>query len=162
MMRRMGAILFLFLMGAMGGVRAQGGADDAAIKKPLDDFLAAWNKHDAKAMAAVFAEDGDLIQPFGRTAKSRAEAETLFQEEQTGGAKESTYAKGEVSVRRVGEDVAIADWDGSITGMKTPDGTATPPFQHHVTAVLKSQGGQWWILSVRAFAFLPAPMSPGK
>src|SRR5438552_14053874 len=43
-----------------GGAGAVGGAA-ADIKARGDAFAAAWNKHDPKAMAALWAADGDLI-----------------------------------------------------------------------------------------------------
>ena len=45
--------------------------DTAAIHARTQEFLAAWNRHDAKEMAAVWAPDGDLVNPFGRAAKGR-------------------------------------------------------------------------------------------
>jgi len=50
-------------------------SDEAGIRATDEVFAAAWNKHDAKAMAATWAKDGDLVNPFGRVAKGRAEVE---------------------------------------------------------------------------------------
>ena len=53
-------------------------AIEAEIKARADEFAAAWNKHDTKAMADMWSTDGDLINPYGRVAKGRAEVEKLF------------------------------------------------------------------------------------
>jgi hypothetical protein len=34
--------------------------DEAAIRAVMDRFMGAWNRHDAKAFAAVFSEDADF------------------------------------------------------------------------------------------------------
>ena len=49
--------------------------DEETIKAQVMAFAAAWDKHDPKAMAAFWAEDGDLVNPFGEMAKSRTEVE---------------------------------------------------------------------------------------
>src|SRR5688500_6010127 len=83
-----------------GGVRA---ADDdiAGVKKQCAAFVDAWNAHDPKAMAALFAEDGDAINPHGRVATGRAEVEKMFTDEHkgTGPLRESTIAVKSETVR---------------------------------------------------------------
>jgi len=63
--------------------------EEEAIRKQIDEFVAAWNRHNPQAMSMVFAEDADLINPFGRIAKSRIEIEKLFKEEHAGTLKNS-------------------------------------------------------------------------
>jgi uncharacterized protein (TIGR02246 family) len=154
MMRKMSMGAALLTLTLLTGLQARA-EDDASIQKRLDEFVAAWNKHDPKALAAVFGPDGDLINPFGRAAKGPAEIEKLFQDEHTGVMKSSTYTLGTTAVRMLDADAAVVDWDGSVDGMVAPDGSAMPPFKHHVTAVLKKQDGQWWIFAVRAMAAGP-------
>src|SRR5437763_5000065 len=126
----------LIAVSASGWVRADQKEDDAAIAKRHDEWCAAWNKHDAKAMAGFFVADGDLINPFGRRAKGTAEIEKLFAEEQSGVMAGTTYSGTIESIRYIG-DVAIIDVEGEITGMKAADGTAAPTFKHHVTWIAK-------------------------
>ena len=52
--------------------------DIAAIKKNTAAFQAAWNKHDTKALAALWATDGDLIDPWGVTSVGRDAVEKFF------------------------------------------------------------------------------------
>jgi hypothetical protein len=49
-------------------------SDQQAIVAVIDRFVEAWNRHDAKAFAAVFAEDADF--PIGG-AKARADERRL-------------------------------------------------------------------------------------
>ena len=125
-----------------------------------DSFAAAWNKHDAKMMAAMWAPDGDLMNPSGRYASGQAEIQRLFQEEHSAVMKTSTYKNLRSSVHPIDADAAVGDWDIEISGMTGPDGKAVPVQKTHVTCVLKRAGGKWWIESARAYNLLPAaPMA---
>jgi uncharacterized protein (TIGR02246 family) len=133
--------------------------DEAAVKKHTADFAAAWNKHDPKAMAALWADDGDLINPWGRVAKGRPEVEKLFADEQTGKGplRDSTFElKGE-TVRFPTPDVAVDDWEISVTGAYDPDGAKHEgALEFHCTVVLKKAGGAWTNFAVRPYLKGPA------
>src|SRR5205823_13298074 len=115
----------------------------AAIERTEAEFVAAWNVHDAKKMAMFWEADGDLINPVGRHAQGRAEIEKLLHDEQTTMFKATTYTIVSQTIRLLSATIAVADWESSITGMTGPKGEAAPPFNHHVTVVLRSTGGQW-------------------
>jgi uncharacterized protein (TIGR02246 family) len=153
MRKTMLAVLALSALGA-GSALAQ---DEAAIRKASADFVAAWNRHDAKAMAALFAEDGDIINPSGRAARGRAEVEKLFTEEHAAVMKGSTYVLTKGDVRLLGPTTAVSDWESEITGMSGPQGEALPPFKHHVTIVYVKKGALWMAAVGRPYAFLPSP-----
>ena len=131
--------------------------DKAAIEARMQEFATAWNAHDPKAMAATWAEDGDLVNPFGRSPRGRAEIVKLFEEEQGGVMKTSTYTVGASTIREIRPGVAVADFDSTVTGMTSPDGQAIPPFAHHVTVVYVKEGGKWSAKTGRAFQLLPPP-----
>jgi uncharacterized protein (TIGR02246 family) len=151
----LGVLLALFVVSP---ALAQQSDDDAAIQKRHDEWVAAWNKHDPKAMAAFWVADGDLINPFGRHARGTAEIEKLFTEEQSGPMADTTYSGTIEGIRHVG-DVAIVDVAGEITGMKGPDGAAMPPFKHHVTWIARKVDGKWMAEGARAFAYVHGPES---
>jgi len=132
-------------------------ATQAAIDKRMQEFVAAWNKHDPKAMAAVWAEHCVLINPFGKKASGRAEIEKLFEGEHGGVMKATTYTINSESFMKIAGGAVVMDIDSVITGMMDPAGQALPPFTHHVTMVYVHEGGQWRATAVRAFQFLPAP-----
>jgi len=140
-----------------GGMKAIDAKDKAAIEARVNEFIAAWNVHDAKAMAATFAENADLINPFGKNPSGRVEIEKLFVEEQGGVMKGSTYTLQSTAIREISPGVALADWDGTVTGMTGPDGQAVPAFPHHVTTIFVKAGGKWWNAAGRAYAYLPPP-----
>jgi uncharacterized protein (TIGR02246 family) len=143
--------------------------EDAAREKEVraveEAFVAAWNKNDTKAMAAGWAPDGDLINPFGRWAKGRAEVEKLFADEHSTVMKGSTYSLSNYQVRFPSPAIASADWDGEITGMHNADGGAIPALKHHVNILYAKKTGHWWVVAARAMAFLPpagGPAAPAK
>jgi uncharacterized protein (TIGR02246 family) len=129
----------------------------AAIDKRMQEFVAAWNNHDAKAMAAVWATNCDLINPFGMKASGRAEIEKLFEGEQGGVMKTTTYTVSSESLRKIAGGAVVMDIDSVINGMMDPAGKALPPFTHHVTMIYVHEGGQWRATVVRAFQLLPPP-----
>src|SRR5215831_1817020 len=70
----------------LGLTLAAGTLDETpAVKKTAADFAAAWNKHDAKAVAACWAKDGDLIDPHGVQSNGSAEVEKFFAERYAAG-----------------------------------------------------------------------------
>src|SRR5689334_11387249 len=91
-MKRLCLLPVLLALVAVPSVRADQKDDDAAIHKRHDEWCAAWNKHDPKAMAAFFFADGELINPFGRHADGTAAIEKLFTDEHTGPMAGTTYS----------------------------------------------------------------------
>jgi len=130
--------------------------DEAAIRKLSGDFFAAWGRHDVKAMAATFAEDAEIINPFGRVAKGRAAIEKLFTDEHAGPFNGTSYTA-TVSLRMLAPTVAFGDWTSSVTGMHDAAGKALPVFEHHVAVAYVKKDGHWLTAEARPYAFLPPP-----
>ena len=145
---------------AVAVTAASWGAEMPALHARAAEFKAAWDRNDAKAIAALWAPDGDLINPFGRVAKGRAEVEKLFQDEQTTIMKGTKFVFVSESAHEIAPDVALADWDIEVTGMKGPDGAAMPPHNHHVTVVWVKHDGQWWAAAARPVVYQPQPGKP--
>jgi len=156
-MKKLLLLPVLLVLIALPAARAGQKEEDAAIRERHDQWCAAWNSHDAKRMAAFFAADGDLVNPFGREARGTAAIEKLFTEEQAGPMAGTTYSGTVESIRYIGKNVAIIDVAAEITGMKGPDGAAMPPFKHHVTWIAQKKDGKWMALGARAFALIPPP-----
>lgn len=138
-------------------VAAAASSDEEAIEARAVEFAVAWNKHDPKAMAMLWAEDGDLINPFGRIARGRREIELLFADEHSTYTKDTMYTLDIRWIRMVKPDVAVATWDATISGMKTGDGSDMPPLEHMVTVVLVKREGKWWTLAARPMIPSPPP-----
>lgn len=159
-MRRVLIAVAVFALVGIGSARGVDPVKEKEVRAASDAFAAAWNKDDAKAMAAGWAPDGDLINPFGRWAKGRAEVEKLFTDEHTTFMKGTTYSISNYMARFPSPAVAVVDWDGEIVGMHAPDGKAMPVFKHHVVDVYAKKGNKWWLLAARATAYLPPPAAP--
>ena len=160
-MKKAIGLLFAALVAAISApALAANSGDKAAIERVSNDFVAAWNAHDPKKMAAVWAEDGDLINPFGQSAHGRADIEKFFEKEQTTVMKGTTYKLESMSVRELEPNVAAADWDSVVTGMTDASGNAMPPFKHHVFVVFVKKGGHWHTAAARAFENKTPPSAP--
>lgn len=158
-MKRVLAATALSLLISTFGFAAPPKNDEEQIRARAQEFADAWNKHDATTMAYFWSADGDLVNPFGRRASGLTEIQRLFADEQSKAMKESTYTVTNVKVRFLNPTTAIVDQDLEIAGMGAPDGT-TMTMKPHVTSVMTKSGGQWWIASARAFAYLPPPAPP--
>ena len=132
-------------------------ADEAAIRKASEDFVAAWNRHATKEMAAFWAEDGDLINPWGRVAKGRAEVERLFSEEHSGAGplRDSHLELRDLVVRPMTADVAVCDWQATLSGVIGPDDRHLPPMSERVTVVAKKVAGAWSCAAARTGSLSP-------
>ena len=160
-MKKLLLLTVLFALIAVPVARADQKAEDAAIHARNAEWIAAWNKHDAKLLASFWVADGDLINPMGREAKGRDAIEKLFTDEHTGDMAGTTYTGIIESIRYLGSKVAVVDVVGEVNGMKGRDGAALPPFKHHVTWIAEKKSGKWMAVSTRAFVSLPAP-APAK
>ena len=163
-MKTVFGVLLVAAVAAATSVPAQAAEaeDKAMIERLGADFAAAWNAHDAKRMAAVFAEDGDLINPFGQKARGRGDIEKFFAGEQAGPMKGTTYTIESTFFRELDPTCAISDWEGVVSGMMDPSGKAMPPFRHHVFGVYVKKGGHWHATALRGFGFEAAPGAPAK
>ena len=153
------SIVMLVLLVSAGAQAA--GKDDAAILKANEDFAAAWNKHDYKAMTAFFADDGEVTNPIGRTAKGKADVEKLYQEEQTTVFKDSHFTSDcKEGIRMLKPDVAVVTCTFEATGGKMPDGKALPPMKGRYTAVMAKVKGKWVVEVGQAMVPMMPPGPP--
>ena len=132
-------------------------SSDTAIRATDAVFAAAWNSHDAKAMAATWSKDGDLVNPFGRAAKGRMNIETLITDEHAVAFKHSTYAPGPMSIRFIQPTVAVAESDTVISGIVNMDGTSAPPMNVHIMRVVQKINGKWLTVTARPVIYAATP-----
>ena len=129
--------------------------DEQGIKRTATEFITGWNRHDAKAMAACFAPDGDLINPEGQTCRGKSAVEKLLTEEQTGEFKGSRANMPQTHLRFLKPDFAIADYDLEISNVRGNDGKELS-VKAEVTNVYRKQNDQWLIVAARAMVPVPA------
>jgi uncharacterized protein (TIGR02246 family) len=116
---------------------------EAAITKTAEAFVDAFQKGDAKAIAAFWTPDGDYVDDTGRVYKGREAIEKAFEE--TFAANKGLKLRIDVaSIKFPAQDVAIED---GTTAVLSPDGSA--PMRSRYTNVLLKKGDQWLLSSVR-------------
>lgn len=131
--------------------------DREAIRKLHADFAAAWDRDDAKGMAACWAANGDLVNPFGRVAKGRRAVEQLLAEEHSGFVKNTQFASRVEAIRFLKPDVAVVDVSWLITGAHAADGTELEPVKGTYAAVMCKSKGRWEVSASRVLIPTPAP-----
>jgi uncharacterized protein (TIGR02246 family) len=104
----------------------------------------AWNRHDAKAYAALFTEDGDLVNVVGWWWKGRPQIEQKLTDAYIFVFRESTLTVNEVQVKFLTPEIAVAHVHWSMVGARTPQGLPEPR-QGIQTLTLQKQAGKWLI-----------------
>ena len=118
---------------------------DAQISALYSQFLDGWNRRSGAAVAAGFADDGDIIGFDGTHHRGRlsiaADLRAVFGSHQT-----AAYVAVVRSVRPVAADVAVLI---ANAGMIPPGGNDLDPALHTVhTLVAVDQGGGRWRISL--------------
>jgi uncharacterized protein (TIGR02246 family) len=111
--------------------------------KRVKEFVAAFDRGDAKAVAGFWTPTGDYVDPVGKTTTGRAAIEKLYAVvfDKMKGAKLTVTV---TSARMVGADVAIED---GVTEVRPADGG--PASANRFSAVLARKDGVWYFESVR-------------
>jgi uncharacterized protein (TIGR02246 family) len=116
---------------------------EAALKKRAEEFMAAFEKGDAKALAGFWTPDGDYMDQAGHALKGRQAIEQAF-ERQFAAAKGAKMVIRPISLRFVNADLAIEDGTSELLYA-----TDIPPTAARYTATHVKQDGQWYLASVR-------------
>lgn len=147
------------LAAGVAAARRQAPAAEQELRAEAEKFAAGWNHADGKAIAALFAEDADLINPFNHSAKGRAGIEKFFADELSTMTKGTTFAVKSLTARMIRPDLAFEDLEVEISGGAFPP---DKPLDNHAFLVSRKQGGHWHILALRAYSFAPPPAPPAK
>ena len=123
--------------------------EEAAIQKNAEAFVEAFNKGDAKALAAFFTEDGDMIDQEGRQIKGRKAIEQVYTKLFADTKRSKLYIK-ITSMRVVRPDLALED---GLTEVVPADGG--PPSAARYTVVHVKEDGEWRLESVREAVAVP-------
>jgi uncharacterized protein (TIGR02246 family) len=114
------------------------------------DFIAAFNKGDAKAVAAFWTPDGTYVDPVGHQHKGREAIQQLYEKVFAArkGAKLTIHV---TSAKQLSPDVAVED---GITEVTSAEGG--PPTAARFTAVVVKKDAKWYLESVHDSAAHPA------
>src|SRR5437660_12475899 len=101
-------LVIVALVQTQGQEQSSTKSDDTNIRRTWQDYVAAWNKHDTKLLAAFLTEDVDRRTGDGRVSNGRTEALAGI-EESFGVNRDTTLVSLQVDVRFLTHDVAILD-----------------------------------------------------
>ena len=132
-------------------------SDEDMLRALTDEFEQAVTRADSKAVAAMFVEDGDLVDQAGVMHHGRAAIEERYR-----GLFESRYQGAQAnlevtSVRFVRPEIAVIDGTYHLTGMKSAEGQDLPPIQGMFTNLSVKQNGQWMLHCSRPMLPMKAP-----
>ena len=141
------------------GLRAQtvqgAPADVAAIHRIIAGDAIGWNKGDAKMVARLWHEDGDIRISSGTGSdtgmvKRREAIQARYEKMFTGWAKGTVHIHpGAVNIRFLTPDVAVGDGFYDVKGIKGADGKEQPVEKGTWTIVVTKVNGEWGIAELR-------------
>ena len=136
---------------APAGLAQSKGGDEAAVRDVVANYVAARERGDAAAVAAVFTENADQLTSSGEWRRGRDQlvAGTLASSKTNSGARTITIK----TVRFPAADVAIADGEYVIAAT-----TSAPARNMWTSFVMIRSGGRWRIDAIRNM--LPASQAP--
>jgi uncharacterized protein (TIGR02246 family) len=136
--------------------------DEAAIKQLGVGWETAWNRRDAKALAALLAEDVDFVTVLGPNGwlKGRPRFEQVHASMFHTYFDESVWKTKEVYVKFIRPDLAIARVLWSTTGDKVRHIKHGAPREGIFSWVVEKRAGQWVILASQNTEAMP--VLPGQ
>jgi uncharacterized protein (TIGR02246 family) len=105
----------------------------------------AWNRHDTKALAALFTPDADFVNVNGHFWKGREEIEKNHAATHAMMFKESVWTTLDTNVRFLGPEIALVHVKWALRGDRNPDGSPRQPREGFFTQVFIKQGASWLI-----------------
>ncbi len=121
-------------------------ADSSEVKQVAAAYDQAFNQHDARAVGALFAEDGDFTNMRGASKHGRSDIEQNYGNLFNGGLKNSHRTDVVKSVRFLTPDTAQLDATWEMTGTKAADGSDNPTRKGLLDWLLAKVNGQWSIV----------------
>jgi uncharacterized protein (TIGR02246 family) len=138
---------------------------DAEIRHALAQQAAAWNRHDAKAWVASFAEDADFVNIVGMLLQGRTEIERRHADLFAGIFAKSSVVVTTRKVQALGNDGAVAETDYELRGYdRLPPGIqatdADGTLRTRLKYVWRRTATGWQIVSAQNTAVFPQPPKP--
>jgi uncharacterized protein (TIGR02246 family) len=131
--------------------------DEAAIRRLEAAYDRSWNAADLSGLTAPFTSDATIVDPFGGVSDGPGEIERLLAELLAGRGRGSTHSSSIIGVHFVTDDVALADGEAVIEGLREAGGGVVSPLVHRFTDVLVRRDGSWRIAQIRAYVFMDGP-----
>jgi uncharacterized protein (TIGR02246 family) len=138
--------------------------DQQAIVAVIDHFVSAWNRHDAKAFAAVLAEDADFTNWRGEGASGRSKIEEFHAPMFATIFKNSRLSYTPINTRFLRPDVAAVDVHWEMTGATDAQGNPRPDRRGLLSFTMEKNAGRWEIVVMHNLDLtaLPPSTSPNS
>lgn len=132
-------------------------ADETAVRELVGaGQQQSWNRHDAHAYAALFADDGDCVNVVAWWWKGRGEIENNLTRMFAGIFRDSTLTFDKVDVRFLTPEIAIAHAHWTMTGAHMPPGLPEPK-EGLQTITVQKRNGKWLIAAFQNTNYTPPP-----
>jgi len=118
---------------------------EESIRGVVKDCMDAWNRHDAKSFASLFAEDADFTNWMGQGATGRDAIEKYHQPLFDTRFKTSHQTTENIKVRLIKPDVASVDTLWNMTGAVDGAGQPWPPRRGILSWIMTKEEGRWLI-----------------
>ena len=106
-------------------------------------FAGAFGRHDAVALAALLAEDAEVLTLTGAATLGAKAAEAAFAAEFSGIFAVSRLVTGKMRLRDLGTEVTIVSQRFVVSGARDQAKTELPRIGALLTAVLVVEAGKW-------------------
>ena len=120
--------------------------DEMGVRKIVNGFEDAWNRHDMHALAALFSTDADFVNVVGMRWVGRDAIEQHHAASHATIFKASTLKIGDTTVRFLKPDIATARSNWTLSGMTSANGQVAPTRTGILTHVLEKIDGHWVIV----------------
>jgi len=138
-------LVFLTVSGAAFGATE----DEEAIRILMDEFVAAYNQHDAEAMADLFAPDADACVSLSRY-RGRDQIASFF-----AGLEGDTIESPSKTapIRFLTPNVALMDVETTLTGLRGVNGGELPPLLIKACFIATKKDDRWVYGALRIQTF---------
>lgn len=131
---------------------------EPSLEASLRKFNDAFNRFDAKEVAACWVEDGTLISPMGEMGRGRSGVEATYRNDCESLLQGTTSRFSIQSVRRLGGDLAFLDLEHELQNARLPSG-GKGTLKVHVVILAQRSGSGWQWLDARPYLFASPPPS---
>ena len=145
-------VLIAFIVPTLQAGGSDDARDEAAVRELVDRLTVAYNRHDAKAMAALFEPEADIVSI--NTYRGPAGIEMFFSG-MNGDPIESPSKT--VPLRFLTKDIAIIDMDLELLGMRGSDGKPLPTMKFHAAFIAKKIKDKWLFTALRIRTLTTSP-----
>lgn len=136
--------------------------EEPAVQAVVESLVEAWNRHDATAFAACFADDADFTNVFGMEAKGRDAIERFHAPVFRTMFRDSCLSATATRVRFLRPDVAAVDARWEMTGARDPRGHEWPLRRGLINLALTHEHGGWSIAVMHNMDLPPEELAEGQ